>query len=81
MPDWVVDEDKWNKAKQVADEQGHRDDYAYITGIYKKMGGRIKSQEGFSMSIVKNFVKKIIDNPIKAAIAAVLIAQILKKNK
>jgi len=27
----------WNKAKEQADKQGKSDDYAYITGILKKM--------------------------------------------
>lgn len=30
-------EKKWAKAKRRAAEQGHKDDYAYITGILKKM--------------------------------------------
>jgi hypothetical protein len=41
---WVVDEDKWTKAKQRAKEQGRAKDYAYITGIYKQMGGRIRKE-------------------------------------
>jgi len=47
MPDWVQDEDKWKKAKKLADESGHKDDYDYITGIYKKMGGKIKGKESY----------------------------------
>lgn len=31
------DEHKWQKAKDIAAESGHKDDYAYIMGIYKKM--------------------------------------------
>lgn len=31
------DEHKWEKAKEVAKEQGHGEDYAYIMGVYKKM--------------------------------------------
>lgn len=30
-------ETKWAKAKKSAAKQGHADDYAYITGILKKM--------------------------------------------
>ena len=81
MPDWVKDEEKWEKAKKIAKEQGEEDNYSYITGIYKKMGGRIESKENFTMDMVKNFVKKIIKNPIKAAIASILVANILKKRK
>lgn len=31
------DEEKWDKAKELAAEQGRKEDYAYIMGIYKKM--------------------------------------------
>jgi hypothetical protein len=31
------DEHKWDKAKELAKEQGRAEDYAYIMGIYKKM--------------------------------------------
>lgn len=30
---------KWNKAKAIAKKQGQADNYALITGIYKKMIG------------------------------------------
>lgn len=32
-----VDEAKWEKAKQLAEEQGHGGEYDYIMGIYKRM--------------------------------------------
>lgn len=32
-------EDHWVKAKELAAEQGHKEDYDYITGIFKKMMG------------------------------------------
>lgn len=31
------DEEKWEKAKEIAAEAGKKDNYAYIMGIYKKM--------------------------------------------
>lgn len=41
MPSNVVeteeDEEKWEKAKEKAKEQGHGEDYAYIMSIYKNM--------------------------------------------
>jgi hypothetical protein len=40
---WVADEAKWEKAEQLAEKQGRGKDYAYITGIYKQMGGRKKA--------------------------------------
>lgn len=41
MPQWLQDEDLWAKAKQIAVSENRENDYAYITGIYKKSGGRI----------------------------------------
>lgn len=41
MPAGVVkterDEEKWDKAKELAAEAGKAENYAYIMGIYKKM--------------------------------------------
>lgn len=41
MPSNVVknkeDEKKWEKAKQIAEDAGQKENYAYIMGIYKKM--------------------------------------------
>jgi len=34
-----INEKLWNKAKKLAEKQGRKDDYKYIMGIYKKMGG------------------------------------------
>lgn len=34
-----IDEQKWKKAKRLAAEEGHTEDYDYIVGIYKKMVG------------------------------------------
>lgn len=31
------DEEKWEKAKEIAEEAGKKENYAYIMGIYKKM--------------------------------------------
>lgn len=31
------DEEKWQKAKDIAAEQGKAENYAYIMGIYKNM--------------------------------------------
>lgn len=42
MPAWVMDEDKWERAKEIAGKQGHSEDWAYVTGIYKRMRGRMR---------------------------------------
>lgn len=39
MPANVIDHEKWKKAKKLAAEQGHAEDYAYIAGVYQRMGG------------------------------------------
>ena len=31
------DEAKWKRAKEIAEEEGQGENYAYITGIYKRM--------------------------------------------
>jgi len=49
MPKWVKDEAKWEKAKKIAAKEGHSKDYDYITGIYKKMGGKIEGKSVFDM--------------------------------
>jgi hypothetical protein len=42
-------EKKWNKAKEIAKSQGKSDNYALITGIYKKMIGENLSFTEFLM--------------------------------
>lgn len=41
MPNNLVktkrDEEKWDKAKALAEEQGHKEEYDYIVGIYRRM--------------------------------------------
>lgn len=38
----IRDENIWQKAKAQAAKEGHAENYAYITHIYKKMGGTFK---------------------------------------
>jgi len=40
------DEEKWEKAKEIAAESGHKEDYAYIMGIYKRMKPDYKFKSG-----------------------------------
>lgn len=42
--DQPVDEEKWERAKQLAADEGHAGEYDYIMGIYKRMAGIEKSQ-------------------------------------
>jgi hypothetical protein len=42
----VVDK-LWNKAKEVASEAGEAENYAYITGILKKMLGLNETAQSF----------------------------------
>lgn len=47
-------EEKWNKAKSIAKKQGQGDNYALITGIYKKMIGESISFTEFL--IIEKFI-------------------------
>lgn len=47
-PSWVADESIWLKAKEQATKDGHTDDYEYIVGIYKSMGGKVNSDTSTS---------------------------------
>lgn len=38
-------ERRWNKAKKIAAEEGHSEEWDYITGIFKKMVGESYSLE------------------------------------
>jgi len=36
------DERLWQKAQEIAEEAGHKENWAYVTGVYKKMkGGKV----------------------------------------
>lgn len=41
-----VDEAKWNQAKDLAEEQGHSEDWDYVMGIYGRLIGMKKSITG-----------------------------------
>jgi hypothetical protein len=43
-PNWAVDESLWEKAKEQAAKSGHSEDWAYVVGIYQRMGGEIKGK-------------------------------------
>jgi hypothetical protein len=42
-------EELWDKAKELAKEKNHDEDYAYITGIFKKMVGESLSFKEFQI--------------------------------
>lgn len=42
------DEEKWEKAKKLAKEQGQEDNYAYIMGIYKRLQGETDEDKELS---------------------------------
>lgn len=58
MPNNVVhsakDEKHWREAKMLARKEGHGGDYAYIMGIYKKMGG-LKKQAEYDAAVRQGF--------------------------
>lgn len=60
MPEWVRDHDLWEKAKKAAKESGQDKNFAIITSIYKKMGGRIKTSLQKSIDDLKRLLEKKI---------------------
>lgn len=66
MPVWVKDEDIWEKAKQAFKKSyGHEPesdkDWAIVTSIYKKMGGKISTEVIDMDGDVKEVAKKLIE--------------------
>ncbi len=59
MPSWVKDEDKWEKSKEIVkkqynlSEKDEEDFWKLVTGVYKKMGGEIRSPKEGSVIINK----------------------------
>lgn len=50
-------EKMWKAAKSKAREQGHKDEYDYITGIFKKMAGLTESTSVGDVTVPKkNFI-------------------------
>lgn len=47
----------WQKAKAIAAEEGHVEDYAYITGILKKMLS-IKEEQHY-MKSYKDYIREL----------------------
>lgn len=58
MPAFVKtpeDEKIWTRAKERAKKQGHEEDWAYVTGIYKKMkGGKVAAYDPEFLKRVEN---------------------------
>lgn len=48
-PQWVEDEDTWEKAKEAVDPEGEDADYdepwAVVAHVYQRMGGKVKSKK------------------------------------
>lgn len=45
------DEEKWERAKEKAAEEGHAEEYDYIMAIYKKMAHLNKSQPNVRLTV------------------------------
>lgn len=45
-------ETKWNKAKRLAANQGHEQDYDYVTGIFKKLMGESLTDLTFKQFLI-----------------------------
>ena len=55
------DERLWRKAKAIATGSGRADDYAYITGIYKRMVHEAKHSGGDEIVIHKGLFGRTLD--------------------
>jgi len=60
MPGFIKtkqDEKDWEKAKEIAAESGHKEDWPYITGIYKKMhGGKVAAEGASSERVASRYL-------------------------
>lgn len=65
---WIADEEKWNKAKKMAEAAGADDVYAFAVWAYLNvLDGKKKGAKGFENPITKN-IEGTDDNPyLKAA--------------
>ena len=52
-------ETKWAQAKQAASDQGHGDDYGYITAIFKKMMHESEQSQFPLLQLLNDESKKI----------------------
>lgn len=52
-------EKKWDRAKELANEEGKKDDFAYITGIFKKMMKEQKTYKQLTEQISRSQLKAI----------------------
>jgi len=55
------DEEKWEKAKQIAEEAGKKENYAYIMGIYKKMKPDYEFKNKTAFRVATRWVAKQAD--------------------
>jgi hypothetical protein len=64
MPANVVrtpaEEKKWDKAKELAADQGHEGDWPYVTGIFKKMNPE-RFKEGSARRVLARYLAKKAD--------------------
>ncbi len=56
------DEQKWKKAKELAAQQGHKENYGYIMSIYKKMNPdyEFKNEEIENFDILYKLIREMI---------------------
>jgi len=65
-----IDESKWEKAKELAKKQNQGSNYAYITGIYKRMGGKFLKDKFFDniYSQISDYFQKNYNQKVKKVI-------------
>jgi hypothetical protein len=72
----------WEKAKQLASEEGHEEEYDYITGIVKKMMGISESKlaDSIIFSVSETLSEKASSDKIKKLEAEVKKLHLAKQN-
>ena len=53
------DEHKWERAKEIADDAGKKENFAYIMGIYKKMKPDYEFKTGPAAKSAVNIANKV----------------------
>lgn len=50
-------ENKWEEAKEKAEEQDHKEDYGYITSIFKSMMGEGLENVSFKQFLINEYAE------------------------
>ena len=63
MPAWIkspADEARWDRAQSLAEKQGQKGNWKYVTSIYKNLNGGKVAFEGFNMSQIQKVASRYL---------------------